>query len=33
MKYSAEILSGRGKYVIAAAVIAAILGAIYIMKY
>ena len=30
MKYSAEILSGRGKYVIAAAVIAAILGAIYI---
>ena len=28
MKYSAEILSGRGKYVIAAAVIAAILGAI-----
>ena len=30
MKYSAEILIGKGKYIIAAAVIAAILGAIYI---
>ena len=30
MKYSAEILSGKGKYIIAAAVIAVILSAIYV---